>query len=84
MRPSGTPLEPLYSPHDTSDRRHPSQGMTRPRLFLKRHEDRRLRSGHLWVFSNEIDTARSGLTALQPGEVLLRFYYAQKCCINGI
>ena len=44
--------------------------MNRPRLYLKRHEDRRLRSGHLWVFSNEIDTARSALTALQPGELV--------------
>ena len=44
--------------------------MNHPRLYLKRHEDRRLRSGHLWVFSNEIDTARSALTALQPGELV--------------
>ncbi|MES2488879.1 MAG: RlmI/RlmK family 23S rRNA methyltransferase, partial [Pseudomonadota bacterium] len=25
-------------------------------IKLKAHEERRLRAGHLWVFSNEIDT----------------------------
>ena len=37
-------------------------------LFLKRREDRRVRSGHPWVFSNEVDTGRSPLSAFQPGE----------------
>lgn len=37
-------------------------------LFLKRGEDRRLRAGHLWVFSNEVDTIRSPLTAFTPGQ----------------
>ena len=32
-----------------------------PVLRLRRGEDRRLRAGHLWVFSNEIDVARSSL-----------------------
>ncbi|MCS4502962.1 class I SAM-dependent rRNA methyltransferase [Arhodomonas aquaeolei] len=36
-------------------------------LFLKKGEDRRLRAGHLWVFSNEVDTARSPLATLTPG-----------------
>ena len=27
-------------------------------LYLKRGEDRRLRAGHLWVFSNEVDVKR--------------------------
>lgn len=36
-------------------------------LRLKRGEDRRLSAGHLWVFSNEVDTARTPLTAFQPG-----------------
>ena len=38
-----------------------------PELRLKRGEDRRLAAGHLWVFSNEVDTARTPLTAFQPG-----------------
>lgn len=36
-------------------------------LRLKPHEDRRLRAGHLWVYSNEIDSGRTPLTALAPG-----------------
>jgi 23S rRNA (cytosine1962-C5)-methyltransferase len=38
-------------------------------LMLKRGEERRLAAGHLWVFSNEVDTARTPLTAFQPGEL---------------
>jgi 23S rRNA (cytosine1962-C5)-methyltransferase len=40
-----------------------------PALYLKRGEDARLRGGHLWVFSNEVDVARSPLTAFEPGEI---------------
>ena len=38
-----------------------------PALYLKPGEDARLRAGHLWVFSNEVDTRRSPLTAVEPG-----------------
>jgi 23S rRNA (cytosine1962-C5)-methyltransferase len=38
-----------------------------PVLVLKKHEERRLRAGHLWVYSNEVDTRRSALTAFEPG-----------------
>jgi 23S rRNA (cytosine1962-C5)-methyltransferase len=38
-------------------------------LRLKRGEDRRLLAGHLWVFSNEIDTERTPLAAFAPGEI---------------
>jgi 23S rRNA (cytosine1962-C5)-methyltransferase len=38
-----------------------------PALYLKRGEDARLRGGHLWVFSNEVDVARSPLTDFEPG-----------------
>jgi len=41
---------------------------TLPELRLRRGEDRRLRAGHLWVFSNEIDTAATPLTRFAPGE----------------
>lgn len=41
---------------------------TRPSLFLKSGEERRLRAGHLWVFSNEVDTVRSPLRAFAPGD----------------
>jgi len=39
-----------------------------PALYLKRNEDARLRAGHLWVFSNEVDVQRSPLTGFEPGE----------------
>jgi len=38
-----------------------------PTLRLKRGEDRRLAAGHLWVFSNEIDTERTPLVGFEPG-----------------
>lgn len=40
-------------------------------LRLKKHEDRRLRHGHLWVYSNEIDTQQTPLKSFQPGEEVL-------------
>lgn len=39
-----------------------------PVLVLRRGEDRRLRAGHLWVFSNEVDVVKSPLTAFTPGQ----------------
>jgi 23S rRNA (cytosine1962-C5)-methyltransferase len=41
-----------------------------PELRLKPREDRRLRAGHLWVYSNEVDTAATPLTALAPGAIV--------------
>ena len=40
------------------------------RLRLKRNQDRRLRAGHLWVYSNEVDTAATPLKALVPGQTV--------------
>lgn len=45
-------------------------GIEYPGLFLKKGEDARLRQGHLWVFSNEVDTGRSPLTEFTPGEIV--------------
>ncbi|MGH8278329.1 MAG: class I SAM-dependent rRNA methyltransferase [Gammaproteobacteria bacterium] len=44
--------------------------MALPTLMLKNREDRRLRAGHLWVFSNEVDTVRTPLTRFAPGEAV--------------
>ena len=44
--------------------------MALPPLILKKNQDRRLRAGHLWVFSNEVDTARTPLTAFAPGDLV--------------
>lgn len=40
-------------------------------LALRRHEDRRLRQGHSWVYSNEVDTAATPLRDFEPGEQAL-------------
>lgn len=39
-----------------------------PPLRLRKNEDRRLRAGHLWVYSNEVDVAQTPLAAFAPGE----------------
>ncbi|HEX5122274.1 MAG TPA: class I SAM-dependent rRNA methyltransferase [Rhodanobacteraceae bacterium] len=52
--------------------------MEYPALFLKRGEDKRLREGHLWVFSNEVDVARSPLTEFEPGEIAAILDHAGK------
>lgn len=39
-----------------------------PPLRLKKNEDRRLRAGHLWIFSNEVDTRRTPLTGFEAGD----------------
>ncbi|WP_339732583.1 class I SAM-dependent rRNA methyltransferase [uncultured Pseudomonas sp.] len=41
--------------------------MSMPSLRLKANADRRLRAGHLWVYSNEIDVAATPLGAFAPG-----------------
>jgi 23S rRNA (cytosine1962-C5)-methyltransferase len=37
-------------------------------LRLNRHEDKRLRGGHLWIYSNEINTKETPLKGFQAGE----------------
>jgi len=47
----------------------PPAGNAARSLVLKRGEERRLAAGHPWVFSNEIDTGHSPLSAFAPGEL---------------
>lgn len=42
--------------------------MSLPSLRLKANADRRLRAGHLWVYSNEVDVVATPLSAFQPGD----------------
>lgn len=42
--------------------------MTLPSLRLKKNADRRLKAGHLWLYSNEIDTDATPLKGLEPGQ----------------
>jgi len=39
-------------------------------LRLRKDEDRRIRAGHLWVYSNEIDVAATPLVTLEPGALV--------------
>ncbi|MBT5031986.1 MAG: class I SAM-dependent rRNA methyltransferase [Proteobacteria bacterium] len=39
-------------------------------LRLKKNEEKRLTSGHLWIYSNEIDTHISPLNQLNPGQAV--------------
>ena len=41
-----------------------------PVLRLKRNEDRRLHAGHLWIFSNEVDTRQTPLTKFKAGDLV--------------
>lgn len=41
-----------------------------PVLKLKKNEDRRIRAGHLWVFSNEVDTRQTPFDQFEPGQLV--------------
>lgn len=41
-----------------------------PVLYLKKQEERRLLQGHLWIYSNEIDVARSPLKTFKAGDLV--------------
>jgi len=42
--------------------------MVLPILQLKKQEDRRILAGHLWIFSNEVDIAKTPLKSFNPGD----------------
>jgi 23S rRNA (cytosine1962-C5)-methyltransferase len=56
------------SPH------RPRSSSIPPRVVLKPHEDRRIRRGHLWIFSNEVQSFPPDLSA---GD-LVHFYNARE------
>ncbi|KUJ72793.1 class I SAM-dependent rRNA methyltransferase [Thiomicrospira sp. WB1] len=43
---------------------------TLPELVLKKREEKRLKQGHLWVYSNEVDTQKSPLKAFEAGQLV--------------
>lgn len=45
--------------------------MSLPVLILKSQADRRLKLGHLWIYSNEVDVERSPLKQFKMGEQVL-------------
>jgi 23S rRNA (cytosine1962-C5)-methyltransferase len=48
----------------------PGNAAELPVLRLKRNEDRRLHAGHLWIFSNEVDTQQTPLPKFKSGELV--------------
>lgn len=51
--------------------------MSLPRLRIKKREQQRLRDGHLWVYSNEVDTEVTPLKAISGHLVDLEDYRGQ-------
>ncbi len=47
-----------------NSRQHPPYAPLR----LKKNEERRIKGGHTWVFSNEVDTQATPLTGFAPGQ----------------
>ncbi len=43
--------------------------MSLPLLKLRKNQDRRLRAGHPWIYSNEVDVAVTPLKAMEPGQL---------------
>lgn len=52
-------------------------------LRLKKDEERRLRAGHLWVYSNEVDTRATPLKDFQPGQQVQLLGHNGKVLGNG-
>ncbi len=52
-------------------------------LRLKKQEERRLRAGHLWVYSNEVDTAKTPLNGFTAGQPVLIEAYNGKPLGSG-
>ena len=44
--------------------------MSLPLLKLRKNQDRRLRAGHPWIYSNEVDVAATPLKSLEPGQLV--------------
>ncbi|MCF6264783.1 MAG: class I SAM-dependent rRNA methyltransferase [Xanthomonadales bacterium] len=42
-----------------------------PVLRLRKREERRIKAGHTWVFSNEVDTKLTPLKSFEPGELVM-------------
>ncbi|NJO17970.1 MAG: class I SAM-dependent rRNA methyltransferase [Thioploca sp.] len=52
-------------------------------LYLKKNADRRLRIGHIWIYSNEVDTNRSPLNSFEIGQTITIYSHHNKILGNG-
>jgi len=50
-----------------------------PVLQLKPQADRRLKRGHLWIYSNEVDVQQTPLKTLEPGQQVQVHSHRGKC-----
>jgi 23S rRNA (cytosine1962-C5)-methyltransferase len=60
-----------------------SSNETAAPLYLNKGEERRLLSGHLWVFSNEINTKRNPLGNFDPGDGVDIYSHSGRWLGNG-
>ena len=54
-----------------------------PKLYLKKNEERRLGAGHLWVYSNEVDTKKTPVKELPAGSVVALYSQRGQFCGNA-
>lgn len=52
-------------------------------LYLKKNADRRLRAGHLWIYSNEVDVTHSPLNGFEAGQAIAIYSYNNNLLGNG-
>jgi 23S rRNA (cytosine1962-C5)-methyltransferase len=57
--------------------------MITAQLRLKKNQDRRLRAGHCWVYSNEVDTKATPLKDFEPGQAIDLVNYQGKWLGSG-
>ena len=57
--------------------------MRLPPLKLRKDQERRLRAGHLWVYSNEVDTTQTPLKDFAPGDSVAILSHQGKWLGNG-
>ncbi|HLF66681.1 MAG TPA: RlmI/RlmK family 23S rRNA methyltransferase, partial [Gammaproteobacteria bacterium] len=48
------------------------------KLYLIKNAERRIEAGHLWIYSNEVDTQRHSLKNYQPGELVQLISFTHK------
>lgn len=54
-----------------------------PKLYLKKNEERRLDAGHLWVYSNEVDSKKTPLKSIEAGATVALYSQRGQFCGNA-
>ncbi len=61
----------FFSARETQNRIEITMTATLEKLVLKKQGDRRIRAGHQWIYSNEVDTTLSSLQQFSPGQQVI-------------